>query len=133
MRVRKNPSSYKKQEKERLKKKQNAINDLMLEWLAEDEPRAEAEDSVMSNDFQPEELPKLTLDLLAARDEAMDNYQEVNKDVHPMKSSKAKMDDDLDSEEEEAAKREALFAESHPFAAAIPSLAADFAFSALSE
>ena len=42
-------------------------------------------------------------------------------------------DDDLDSEEEEAAKREALFAESHPFAAAIPSLAAAFALSALSE
>ena len=89
----------KKQEKERLKKKQNAINDLMLEWLAEDEPRAEAADSVMTNDFQPEEQPKLTLDLLAARNNAMDNYQKVNKDVHQMKSSKAKMDDDLDSEE----------------------------------
>ena len=99
MRVRKNPTVYVKQEKERLKKKQSAINDLMLEWLAEDEPRAEAEDSVMSNDFQPEELPKLTLKLLAARDNAMDNYQEGNKDVHPMKSSKAKMDSDLDSEE----------------------------------
>ena len=99
MRVRKNPTVYVKQEKERLKKKQSAINDLMLEWLAEDEPRAEAEDSIMSNDCQPEELPKLTLDLLAARDEAMDNYQEGNKDVHPMKSSKAKMDSDLDSEE----------------------------------
>ena len=99
MRVRKNPNSYKKQEKERLKKKQNAINDLMLEWLAEDEPRAEAEDSVMSNDFQAEELPKLTLELLAARDNAMDNYQAINKDVHPMKSSKARMDSDLDSEE----------------------------------
>ena len=46
MRVRKNPSSYKKQEKERLKKKQNAHNDLMLEWLAEDEPRAEAGNKV---------------------------------------------------------------------------------------
>ena len=89
MRVRKNPTVYMKQEKERLKKKQSAIDDLMLEWLAEDEPRAEAEDSVMSNDFQPEELPKLTLKMLAARDNAMDNYQEANKDVHPLRSSKA--------------------------------------------
>ena len=99
MRVRKNPNSYKKQEKERLKKKQNAINDLMLEWLAEDEPLAEAEDSVISNDFQAEELPKMTLDLLAARDNAMDDYQATNNDVHPMKSSKERIDSDLDSDE----------------------------------
>ena len=99
MRVRKNPNSYKKQEKERLKKKQSALNDLMLEWLAEDEPRAEAEDSVMSNDFQPEELPKLTLELLAARDNAMDEYQATNKDAHQMKSSTARKDSDLDSDE----------------------------------
>ena len=99
MRVRKNPNSYKKQEKERLKKKQNAINDLMLEWLAEDEPRAEAADSVMTNDFQAEELPAMTLDLLAARDNAMGDYQATNKDVHQMKSSKARVDSDGDSDE----------------------------------
>ena len=58
MRVRKNPNSYKKQEKERLKNKQLALNDLMMEWLAEDETRAEAADSIMTNDFQAEELPQ---------------------------------------------------------------------------
>ena len=40
-----------KQEKESLKAKQRAIDGLMEEWIAEDESRAQAVDSIMSDNF----------------------------------------------------------------------------------